>query len=125
MPNAELTMDNSLIGCGGIAGKPGSVTVGAVINRPGIRRIQTCERNRSSGKKGAEAPRGKESAGHSGAMGGYGPLSEPDSPIAIEAKEKEREKEKEKEREKEKHTITQEIGCVSYPSIEEASCFLL
>jgi hypothetical protein len=58
-------------------------------------------------------------------MGGYGPLSEPDSPIAIEAKEKEREKEKEKEREKEKHTITQEIGCVSYPSIEEASCFLL
>ena len=110
-------------------GKPIIITVGAVINRPGIRRIQTCERNRSSGKKGAEAPRGKESAGHSGAMGGYGPLSEPDSPIAIEAKEKEREKEKEKEkekeREKEKHTITQEIGCVSYPSIEEASCFLL
>ena len=106
-------------------GKPIIITVGAVINRPGIRRIQTCERNRSSGKKGAEAPRGKESAGHSGAMEGYGPLSEPDSPIAIEAKEKEREKEKEKERKKEKHTITQEIGCVSYPTIEEASCFLL
>jgi hypothetical protein len=52
---------------------------------------------------------------------GIAGLSEPDSPIAIEAKEKE----KEKEREKEKHTITQEIGCVSYPSIEEASCFLL
>ena len=80
-------------------GKPIIITVGAFINRPGIRRIQTCERNRSSGKKGAEAPRGKESAGHSGAMGGYGPLSEPDSPIAIEAKEKEREKEKEKEKE--------------------------
>ena len=93
-----------------------------------------CQRNRANGTKGgyAKAERTKIRAKAVQTLAGASESNET-APFLASASEGDvsasvlavgpKEREKEKEKEKEKHTITEGFGCVSYPSIEEVSCF--